>query len=171
MLGCRLADSSFVDHYQWPKNFLLHCSRGLGKSRSCRRSSWQCLDWHCYPIWQFISWRLHIYVCHSDRSFQLGNWTAAAVEELLEPVQVHIDAANVLRDRCNEAYKTINREWGIDAAACVGMKGNFKRTLKLITSIARRTDVPDYETALLLINTQAVRRLVECKNRFSHHTY
>lgn len=62
-------------------------------------------------------------------------------------------------------------EWGVDAAASVEMKSHFKRTLKLVASVARRTDIPDYDTALLLVNTQAVRRLMECKNQYARRRY
>lgn len=43
--------------------------------------------------------------------------------------------------------------------------------MKNIAYVARRSDVPDLNTALLLVNTQAVRRLVNSKNRYSRQRF
>lgn len=98
--------------------------------------------------------------------FDLYNWSEEEVEDLLETLKTHVDASKGCRNRCNEAYNTINLQWGIDAAASIESKGYFNRILKLIAHVARRLDVPDLATALLLVNTQAMRRLIECKNRY-----
>lgn len=89
----------------------------------------------------------------------------------IETVFDWVVASKVCRNRCSEALNTINIQWWQDAAASVKSKGYFNRTLKLIANVARRSDVPDLATASLLVNTQAVRRLSECKNRYALRRY
>lgn len=62
-------------------------------------------------------------------------------------------------------------KWGIDAATSVESKGYFIRTLRNIAHAAHRSNVPDLHTALLLVNTQAVRRFVEAKNRYAQRRF
>ena len=107
----------------------------------------------------------------ADKLFELCNWSKGHLDDLLETLQAHVDPSKVCRNRCSEALNTINIQWGLDAAASVESKGYFNRTLKLIANVARRSDVPDLATALLLVNTQAVRRLSECKNRYALRRY
>lgn len=102
--------------------------------------------------------------------FDLCSWSEGEVEDLLETLKTHVDASKGCRDRCNEAYNTINLQWGINVAASVESKGYFNRTLKLITHVTRRSYVPDLAT-VLLVNTQAMRRLTKCKNRYALRRY
>ena len=62
-------------------------------------------------------------------------------------------------------------EWEKNATACVETKGYFNRTLKLIASVAHYTDITNYKTALLLVNTQVVRCLTKCRNWYAQQRY
>lgn len=106
-----------------------------------------------------------------DPSFKACNWSKEKIETLLRPIEVHVEASNVLRNRCEEALSCINREWGTEASVYIRSQAHTERTLKLIASVALRRDVEDLQTGLLLANTQAVRRITEGKTFFSRRLY
>lgn len=106
----------------------------------------------------------------ADPSFKLCKWAKEDIDTLLRPIrpiQVHVEASNGLRNRSEEAFNCINREWGKDAALWIRNQGYLGRTLRLIASVAVRRDVENLRTGLLLVNTQAVRRITEGKTHFS----
>lgn len=57
------------------------------------------------------------------------------------------------------------------ASSYIRGQGHVERTLKLIASVSVRRDVNDFETGLLLANTQAVRRITQGKTFFSRRLY
>lgn len=44
-----------------------------------------------------------------DKSFKVCRWTDAEVDDLLDSLQAHVDAANEVGNRCNEAMITVER--------------------------------------------------------------
>ncbi len=101
-------------------------------------------------------------VC-SDPSYRQCHWIVVEIDILLHPIEVHVEAATSIRNHCKEALTLIIREWIVDAEEYIHCQGLVEQSLKLITSIANRRDVPDLKTGLLLANTQAVRQIIEGK--------
>ena len=60
-----------------------------------------------------------------DKSFALCKWTIADVADLLEPLEIHVEADKKLCNRSNEALNTINIRWGMVAAEQIARKGYF----------------------------------------------
>lgn len=44
-------------------------------------------------------------------------WSREELDDLLDPLQAHVDAATRVRDRCREAMQAIDREWGLEGTA------------------------------------------------------
>lgn len=59
----------------------------------------------------------------------------------------------------------------MEAEAYISGKGFAERTLKLVAGVAKRRDVPDLKTGLLLANTQAVRRIMEGTTIFARRLF
>lgn len=107
----------------------------------------------------------------ADPSFRICRWTAEEMDTLLHSIEVHVEAAKLTRNRCEKSLNLINREWDMDAEEYIRSRGLVERTLKLIAAVAKRRDVPDLKTGLLLANTQAVRRIMEGKTFYSRRLF
>lgn len=107
----------------------------------------------------------------ADPSFRKCHWTAEDIDTLLHPIEVHVEAATSVRNRCEEALTLISREWGVEAEGYIRSQGLLERSLKLIASVAKRRDVPDLKTGLLLANTHAVKRIMEGKTFHSRRLF
>lgn len=86
------------------------------------------------------------------------------VDKLFKLFQVYIDAIKAFCNCYNKAYNIINIKWENNVIMYMETKDYFKRTFKLITSIARRTNIFNYDTILLFVNSQAIRYFKENKN-------
>lgn len=53
------------------------------------------------------------------------------------------------------------------AAKTITKNRYFNQTLKLIAKQAQQANVVNFDTIYLIVNTYAVRRLKECKNRYA----
>ncbi len=107
----------------------------------------------------------------ADPSFRQCQWSVGDIDTLLHPIEVHVEAAASVRNRCKEALTLISREWGVDAEEYIRCQGLVEQSLKLIASIANRRDVPDLKTGLLLANTQVVRQIMEGKTFHSRRLF
>lgn len=61
----------------------------------------------------------------ADKAFITRKWLEKDLSDLLEPLELHVDAAKKIRNRNQEALKTIRRFWGADAANLIKSKGYF----------------------------------------------
>ena len=107
----------------------------------------------------------------TDASFQHCHWSQQAIDDLIFPLQAHVDADASIRDRYIEALGIIDREWGVEGTSFIEGKGYSDRTVKLVGSLSRRPDVPNLATGLSMVNARAVSRLLEGTNYYSRRTY
>ncbi len=107
----------------------------------------------------------------ADLFFRKCQWTAEEVDTLLHPIKVHVKAVLAVPNHCEEALTLIRHKWSLDAEEYIRCQGLIERSLKLIASIAKRRDVPDLKTGLLLANTQAVRQIMEEKTFHSRRLF
>lgn len=70
-----------------------------------------------------------------DPSFAACKLNREEVDTLLRPIEVHVEAAKVARNRCDEALKCIDRKWGMEAENYIRSKGFVERALKLVAAV------------------------------------
>lgn len=87
-----------------------------------------------------------------DLLFAICHWSCEEVDTLLCPVKVYIEAAKFVRNRCDEALKLIDGEWGLRSEHYIRIKGFIKCILKLITTVANDRDILDLKRGLLFAN-------------------
>lgn len=95
----------------------------------------------------------------ADKYNEICQWSKSALEKLLDPLRAHVNANNTIQNRCNEVFNTINIKGELMQLHLWRLKGISLGLLKNIAYVACRSDVPDLNTALLLVKTQAVGRI------------
>ncbi len=73
-----------------------------------------------------------------DLLFATCHWSREEVDNLLCPVEAHVEVAKSVRNRCDEALKLIDREWSLKAEHYIRSKGFVECTLKLVATVANR---------------------------------
>lgn len=98
-----------------------------------------------------------------DLSFRKCHWAAKDMDTFFYSIEVPIQALKLASNCYKEFLNLINWKWSINAEEYIRSKGLVERTLKLIVGIAKRLDIFDLKTSLLLANTQAFRPIIEEK--------
>lgn len=100
-----------------------------------------------------------LYAIRDDKSTEVPQWSKSALQKLLDPLRASVKATIPYKTAATKSTILSTSNGELKQLRLWRPKGVSLGLLKNIAYVACRSDVPDLNTALLLVNTQAVDRI------------
>lgn len=100
-----------------------------------------------------------LHAIRADESFEISQCSKSALQRLLDPLRASINATIPYKTAATKSTILSTSIGELKQLRLWRPKGVSLGLLKNIAYVACRSDVPDLNTALLLVNTQAVGRI------------
>lgn len=102
-----------------------------------------------------------------DKSWDIIGWSKKAVDKLVAPLNRHIRADGVNRNRREGAFSTINKHWGPEVTGLFRSRNESENCLRQIARLASSPQIHSYRDARRLVNAHVVERLIARPSRHS----